>query len=89
MSYNPKNYSADGGDRLVIGGTLEIESGATVTGAELAASYTLPTATTSALGGVKQAAAVADLGNEADLADVVAKINALLAAMRTAGALAT
>ena len=30
--YSPKNYKADGGDKLVIGGTLEIKTGASVTG---------------------------------------------------------
>lgn len=30
--YNCKNYSTDGGDKLVIGGTLEIADGASVTG---------------------------------------------------------
>jgi hypothetical protein len=30
--YRCKNYKADGGDRLVIGGTLEIKEGATVLG---------------------------------------------------------
>ena len=32
MEYNAKNYMAQGGDRLVIGGTLEIKEGASVTG---------------------------------------------------------
>lgn len=32
MGYTCKNYSTDGGDKLVIGGTLEIEAGASVTG---------------------------------------------------------
>jgi hypothetical protein len=30
--YNSKNYSTDGGDKLVIGGTLQIEQGAKVIG---------------------------------------------------------
>lgn len=32
MSYNAKNYTEQGGDKTVIGGTLEIKEGATVTG---------------------------------------------------------
>lgn len=34
MSYVTKNYSTDGGDTLVIGGTLKVEAGATVEGLE-------------------------------------------------------
>ena len=37
MAYNAKNYMAQGGDRLVIGGTLEIKEGASVTGLPSAA----------------------------------------------------
>lgn len=36
MSYNAKNYTEQGGDKTVIGGTLVIEEGATVTGYPLA-----------------------------------------------------
>ena len=32
MAYIPKNYTEQGGDRLVIGGTLEIKEGASVAG---------------------------------------------------------
>ena len=48
-----KNYSADGGDTLVIGGKLVIEDGAEVEGLSDGGSYTLPAATASKLGGVK------------------------------------
>lgn len=37
MSYNTKNYTEQGGEKTVIGGTLEIKAGATVTG--LASAY--------------------------------------------------
>ena len=47
-------------------------------------SYTLPAATTSALGGVKQAAAV----NDAAAAPTQEEYNALLASLRAAGILA-
>lgn len=49
-----KNYSTDGGDTLVIGGKLQIEEGAEVTGLPSGeGEYTLPAATASTLGGVK------------------------------------
>lgn len=32
MGYNTKNYTEQGGDKTVIGGTLEIKEGATITG---------------------------------------------------------
>lgn len=32
MSYNTKNYTEQGGEKTVIGGTLAVEDGATVTG---------------------------------------------------------
>ena len=53
MEYNAKNYMAQGGDRLVIGGTLEIQEGASVTGLPSAA---VAAATEEALGGVLAAA---------------------------------
>jgi|BioPla2DNA2_1021312.scaffolds.fasta_scaffold10397_9 hypothetical protein len=52
MSYNTKNYTEQGGEKTVIGGTLEIKAGATVTG--LAANPLLA-ATDSTLGGIKAA----------------------------------
>ena len=53
MSYNVKNYTEQGGEKTVIGGTLEIKEGALVTGLP---SATIPAATENALGGVKAAA---------------------------------
>jgi hypothetical protein len=50
--YNSKNYMEQGGEKWVIGGTLEIQSGASVTG--LSADPLLP-ATEETLGGVKAA----------------------------------
>ena len=49
------------------------------------ATHTLPAATTAALGGVKQAAAVEDVA----AAPTMEEFNALLAALRTAGILAS
>ncbi|WP_434655750.1 head fiber protein [Thermoanaerobacterium thermosaccharolyticum] len=54
MSYNTKNYTEQGGEKTVIGGTLEIKEGASVTG--LSADPLLM-ATEETLGGVKAAAA--------------------------------
>ena len=54
MSYNTKNYTEQGGEKTVIGGTLEIKEGASVTG--LSADPLL-VATEEPLGGVKAAAA--------------------------------
>ena len=54
MSYNSKNYTEQGGEKTVIGGTLEIAEGASVTG--LSADPLL-VATEETLGGVKAAAA--------------------------------
>ena len=53
MSYNGKNYAEQGGDKWVIGGTLKIKEGATVTGLPEGEAYSLPVASASVLGGVK------------------------------------
>lgn len=57
MSYNTKNYTEQGGEKTVIGGTLEIKEGDSVTG--LSANPLL-VATEETLGGVKAAAAGED-----------------------------
>ena len=56
MSHNTKNYMEQGGEKLVIGGTLEIKEGATVTGLPDGSGCVLPAATAEALGGVKASA---------------------------------
>lgn len=48
-------------------------------------SYTLPAATTAALGGVKKAAAVTALAGGADAAAIVTGFNDLLAKLKAAG----
>ena len=53
MSYNAKNYTEQGGEKTVIGGTLEIKEGASVTGLP---SAEVPVATATVLGGVKASA---------------------------------
>ena len=51
--------------------------------------YTLPNASASIRGGVLMAAAVADLAGTEDATAICTKVNALLAALRTAGILTT
>ncbi len=52
MSYSAKNYTEQGGDVTHIGGKLIIEEDGEVKGLD-GGSYTLPTASANALGGVK------------------------------------
>ena len=57
-THNTKNFMAHGGNELVIGGKLTILPGAVVEGLDGGGGgggngYTLPTATTSTLGGIK------------------------------------
>ena len=70
MSYNGKNYAEQGGDKWVIGGTLEIKDGASVTG--------LPAAE------VPQAANQAD-SVATDVPTLVSDFNGLLAKLKAAG----
>lgn len=70
MSYNRKNYAEQGGDKWVIGGTLEIKEGASVTG--------LPAAE------VPQAANQAD-SVATDVPTLVSDFNGLLAKLKAAG----
>ncbi len=71
-----KNYATDGGDRLVIGGTLEIREGASVTG--------LPSAAADNPGVVRiatnQVASAA-----VDVAALVTDFNTLLQKLKAAG----
>ena len=46
MSYTTKNYTTDGGDKTVIGGTLDIKEGAVLLGLPQAANQADSTATT-------------------------------------------
>ena len=70
MSYNGKNYAEQGGDKWMIGGTLEIKEGASVTG--------LPAAE------VPQAANQAD-SVATDVPTLVSDFNGLLAKLKAAG----
>lgn len=73
MSYNGKNYAEQGGNKWVIGGTLEIKEGASVTG--------LPAAE------VPQAANQAD-SVATDVPTLVSDFNGLLAKLKAAGLMA-
>ncbi len=46
MGYNTKNYTEQGGEKTVIGGTLEIKDEATVVGLSLIENQSKSTATT-------------------------------------------
>ena len=79
MSYNAKNYTEQGGEKTVIGGTLEFGPDATVTG--------LPAATKTSTGGVMAVDNLEDC-TATDVAGVNAFINTyLLARLREAGIL--
>lgn len=72
MSYNAKNYTEQGGEKTVIGGTLEIKDGASVTG--LPSQFT-PTENQS-------------YSTATTIAGLVVDFNALLAKLKTAGVMA-
>lgn len=83
MSYNTKNYTEQGGEVTHFGGKVIFEDGSQVEGLP---SPTIPDASTTTKGLVKQGAAVSDAAGEAPTS---AEFNALLASLRTAGVLAT
>ena len=56
--------------------------------AKNANNYSLPAATSAALGGVKQGAAVAAVAADADVATIAAKVNELIASLKAAGIIA-
>ena len=79
MSFNTKNYTEPGGEKTVIGGTLEFADGAKVEG--------LPEATKTTIGGIKAVDNLEDC-QATDVAGVNAFINTyLLARLRDAGIL--
>ena len=76
MTYKPKNYRTDGGDRTVIGGTLEFTDDAEVLnfpGGE---------------GGGFTPAANIPASTATELSDLVTAFNTLLANLKTAGLMA-
>ena len=54
MSYNTKNYTEQGGDKTVIGGTLQILEGATVKGLPFPIAENLPESTVASLNTLKE-----------------------------------
>ena len=78
VTRNCKNYLTDGGDRLVIGGTLEVLDTATVTG--LQTGY----ASTETAGSVYQATNQSESA-ATTIADLKSDFNALLIKMKDAG----
>ena len=81
VTRNCKNYLADGGDRLVIGGTLEVLDTAIVTG--LQSGY----ATEQTAGSVYQAMNQAESA-ATTIADLTSDFNALLQKLKDAGIMA-
>ena len=81
VTRNCKNYLTDGGDRLVIGGTLEVLDTATVTG--LQTGY----ATEQTAGSVFQATNQTE-STATTIADLKSDFNALLLKMKDAGIMA-
>ena len=81
VTRNCKNYLTDGGDRLVIGGTLEVLDTASVTG--LQTGY----ATEQTAGSVYQATNQTE-STATTIADLKSDFNALLLKMKDAGIMA-
>ena len=81
VTRNCMNYTTDGGDRLVIGGTLEILDTATVTG--LQSGY----ATEQTAGSVYQATNQAESA-ATTITDLKSDLNALLLKLKNAGIMA-
>ena len=76
MTYNTKNYTEQGGEKTVIGGTLEIKEGATVTGLP-----STPPADTPVLENQAESEA-------SDIETLVDDFNSLLFKLKTAGLMA-
>ena len=81
VTRNCKNFLADGGDRLVIGGTLEVLGTATVTGLQSGV------ATEQTAGSVYQATNQMESA-ATTIADLKSDFNALLLKLKTAGIMA-
>ena len=81
VTRNCKNYLADGGDRLVIGGTLEVLDTATVTG--LQSGYASEQTAGSGYQAMNQAESAATT-----IADLKSDFNALLQKLKDAGIMA-
>ncbi len=73
MTYNTKNYTEQGGEKTVIGGTLEIKEGATVTGLPSSSPTEIPVLE-------NQAESTAE-----DIETLVLDFNSLLSKLKAAG----
>ena len=84
-----KNYFTDGGDTLIINGKLVVGDDATVEGLDTGGgeSYTLPAATTTTLGGVRQCAHYDDF-SDTSYASFQTHFNQFLGSLRDAGIVA-
>ena len=81
VTRNCKNYATDGGDRLVIGGTLEVLDTATVTG--LQTGYASPETAGSVFQATNQTESAATT-----IADLKSDFNTLLQKLKDAGIMA-
>ena len=81
VTSNCKNYLTDGGDRLVIGGTLEVLDTATVTG--LQSGYATEQTAGSVYQATNQAASAATT-----ISDLTSDFNALMQKLKDAGIMA-
>ena len=81
VTRNCKNYLADGGDRLVIGGTLEVLDTAIVTG--LQSGYASPETAGSMYQAINQGESAATT-----ISDLTSYFNALLQKLKDAGIMA-
>ncbi len=88
MAYNTKNYTEQGGEKTVIGGTLEFTDDAKVENFPGGGSgYTLPAATKEALGGIYAVENLEDCA-ATDVDGIKEYINTqLLSSLRGAGIL--
>ena len=81
VTHNCKNYATDGGNRLVIGGTLEVLDTATVTG--LQSGYATEQTAGSVYQATNQAASAATT-----ISDLTSDFNALMQKLKDAGIMA-
>lgn len=83
MSHSSKNYMTDGGDTLVIGGTLRVEGEGSVEGLVTAATeYTDQKAVDAVAAKAEIAALVSPTEDYADLAEATAAIKAVIDALK-------
>lgn len=92
MGYNTKNYGEQGGERTVIGGSLDVVSGGEIdieSGGSIKIAGTDVTTKLSAIPAITTQTAIADISTEAVDAAQNTAINGILAALRAAKIIAT